>query len=236
MKSSVCIDGLKVYITHIQPALIQKAEASFSIAYKKNIQTSSLHYTSTLVARFLITDYLFTKTGKRIEIPHGQYVVSFDNRETVQKKTMCSILKNAFFWNEALFGKTFFSYSFTTDNTWEPYVIRVIAPSKIGIDAEFIKQRDHSLLQHYLSKDKSEKLHINKNFFQQNRSEDLLQKQENESELRRSFYKIWTAKEAIVKYKDLCANDIETIDVRAFPVQTKTIQLAGQKIVISIVN
>lgn len=183
MKNNMLFWHTTVFITQIDSILLDSADSSFSDNYKQTLQKTSSHYTQSLSARYLIAQYFLKKTGRRFEIPLGEYSVPL--------------------WEHSE-KNIFFSYSFIHSSSWSIYVVWCFAASKIGIDAEFVKERDVSLLQKY------------------------------KVAHREDFYTLRTAKEAIVKYKNLSANDIEHINIKNFPFVTKKMVIDDQSLIISL--
>lgn len=183
MVNSIIFWQNTIFVTKIDQSLIDVAESSFSESYKNKLQKESLHYTNSLSARYIISKYLLEKNGNRNEIPIWIYSVSK--------------------WKN-LEKKIFFSYSFTHSILWYIYIAWIVASSKVGIDAEFIKERNISLFQKYRVSN------------------------------RESFYKLRTAKEAIVKYNNLSANELENIDIGKYDFMTKKLLIDNQEMIISI--
>ena len=202
-------------IIKINRTIQQDAQLAFSEHYKTHLQQTSPHYSKTLVARYLVSAFFFQQYGVRYEIDYTKYFVNEQSeRDTTGNPTPRR-----------------FSYSFTGQ-----YVVIAFATTKIGIDAEFCKPRAPSLLQNYLIEQQSDQIHFNKNFLKKNRSWEQSEQNWNDADQRRKFYKTWTAKEAIVKYKDLSANEIEEIDEHDYPVKTHYLKIADQEIVISLIH
>lgn len=185
MRNSIPFWHNVVFVDKIDQSHLDAANLSFSDGFKKLLQEKSLHYTHSLVARYLIAHYLWGKTGNRYELPLDTYSVSF----SPEKQSVKNI---------------FFSYSFTTSIAWDVYVAWIVAECKVGIDVEFVKERTVSLLQKYGVPDRD------------------------------AFYTLRTAKEAIVKYNNFSANDIERIDIETYPFVGKKVLIDGQEIVVSL--